>query len=155
MKRIVSLILALMLTLSLCACGEKEAEQVDLTAFYETLFPGDDAPMMMETDADMLDTIYPGLTEIPRVQTVAYTAAISLVPAEVVLIEVENADDVSKVEDILRARISYQVDDLGAWYPATIESWKNNSEVVSVGNYVALFVADTKDAMVESFRALF
>ena len=111
--------------------------------------------MMMEADADMLDTIYPGLTEIPRVQTVAYTAAISLVPAEVVLIEVENADDVSKVEDILRARISYQVDDLGAWYPATIESWKNNSEVVSVGNYVALFVADTKDAMVESFRALF
>ena len=134
MKRIVSLILALMLTLSLCACGEKEAEQVDLTAFYETLFTGDDAPMMMEADADMLDTIYPGLTDIPRV---------------------ENADDVSKVEDILRARISYQVDDLGAWYPATIESWKNNSEVVSVGNYVALFVADNKDAMVESFRALF
>lgn len=155
MKRFLSLFLAALMVLSLCACGKKDSADVDLSAFYETLFTEGDAPMMMELDEDLLDTFYPGLTEIPRLQTVAYAAAISSIPAEVVLVEVENADDAGKVEEILQARVSYQVDDLGAWYPETIEGWKNHSEIVSIGNCVALFVADSEDAMAESFRALF
>lgn len=156
-KRTLSLFLAIVLTLSLCACGDKSeaAQAPDLGAFYETLFTGSDAPAMMALDDDLLESLYPGLTDIPRAQTVAYTAAISSIPAEVVLIEVENDSDVSKVGEILRARISYQVDEHGAWYPETIEGWQNHSEIITEGRCIALFVADNKDAMVESFRAQF
>ena len=63
------------------------------------------------------------------------------------------------VKDIFQARIDYQVGDEnnpgGAWYPDTIEGWKNNSRIVSNGNYVMLVAVEGADSVVESFNALF
>jgi hypothetical protein len=145
----------------MAACSSGSATQseapfsTDLTAFYETLFQGDDAPMMMSVgdDADTLEYLYPGLGDIERVQTVVYTAAISAVAAEVAMVEVANADDVDAVKAIFQARIDAQVDG-GAWYPETIESWEKNSEIVVRDNYVCLFVYSEKDDMVAAFNAL-
>ena len=78
---------------------------------------------------------------------------------EIALVEVESADDVQAVKDIFQARIDYQVGDEtnpgGAWYPASIEGWKNNSRIVSNGNYVMLVAADGADDIVSAFNALF
>ena len=41
------------------------------------------------------------------------------------------------------------------WYPASIEGWKNNSRIVSNGNYVMLVAADGADDIVSAFNALF
>ena len=44
----------------------------------------------------------------------------------------------------------------GAWYPASIEGWKNGSRIVSNGNYVMLIaLSEGADDVVNSFNALF
>ena len=43
----------------------------------------------------------------------------------------------------------------GAWYPGPTEQWKNNSRVVSNGNYVMMVVHENCDAIVDTFNALF
>lgn len=137
------------------------APAVDLAAFYTTVstLGGENAPAMMQADAEVMKTFYAGLSDIATKQSLAYLAMISAVAAEVALVEVENAADVQKVKDIFQARIDYQVGTEGApggaWYGATIENWKNNSAIVSNGNFVMLVVSEQKDTAVEQFNALF
>ena len=137
------------------------AASVDLTAFYESLTADEETwPALMQAEGEVLDAFYPGLSAIKTKQCAVYTAMISSAVAELALVEVENADDVQKVKDIFQARIDYQVGDDenpgGAWYPATIEGWKNGSRIVSNGSCVMLVVVnDGADAAVDSFNALF
>ena len=89
-----------------------------------------------------------------------YTAMISAAVGEIALVEVENAADVQAVKDIFQARVNYQVGDDenpgGAWYPQTIEGWKNGSRIVSNGNYIMLIaLSEGADDVVNSFNALF
>lgn len=173
-KKLLALTLALVLALSLAACGGKndkapdapaETEKTaDLGAFYASLTEGDKWPALMnltedESMAEMLESYYPGLSEIPTKQCGVYIAAITSAVGELALVEVENAEDVEKVEAIFQARIDYQVGDDanpgGAWYPETIEGWKNQSKIASHGNYVMLAVGEQAEAAVEAFEALF
>lgn len=85
---------------------------------------------------------------------------ISAVACEIALVEVANAADVETVKAIFQARIDYQTIDNGsgnpgAWYPATVEEWQNNSRIVSNGNFVMLIVWNDCDQIVEDFNALF
>lgn len=143
---------------------EESPKEIDLAAFYDTLRAENTWPELMNLTEDaamteLLDSYYPGLSEISTKQCGAYVAAISAAVGEIVLVEVENAGDVQAVEDIFQARIDYQVGDDtnpgGAWYPETIEGWKTKSQIVSKGNYVMLAVGDAAGAAVESFEALF
>lgn len=143
---------------------EEDRKEIDLAAFYETLRAESTWPELMslmedETVTELLDSYYPGLSEISTKQCGVYIAAISAAVGEIALVEVENADDAAKVEDIFQGRIDYQVGDDanpgGAWYPETIEGWKTKSRIVSHGNYVMLAVGDPADAAVERFEALF
>ena len=169
-KPLAALALALALILSLAACGGKQgdasgsSEPVDLTAFYDTLRAESTWPELMnvtedETMKELLDSYYPGLSEIPTKQCGVYIAAISAAVGEIALVEVENAEDVQAVADIFQARVDYQVGDDtnpgGAWYPETIEGWKTKSQIVSHGNYVMLAVGDAAEAAVERFEGLF
>jgi hypothetical protein len=157
MKKLTCLALALMLSLGLTACGggsdNTAAFSTDLTAFYDTLFQGEDAPAMMELTDDLLDSVYPGLNQVALKQCVVYTPMISAVAAEAAMVEVADQADVQTVRDIFQARIDSQVDG-GAWYPETIEQWEQNSEIVVRDNYICLFVGTDKDEMVSAFNAL-
>lgn len=138
----------------------KPAPSADLAAFYESLTGGEEWPAMMQAEGEVLDAFYPGLSGIAANQCLVYTAMISAAVGEIALVEVQNADDVQKVKDIFQARIDYQVGDDenpgGAWYPASIEGWKNGSRIVSNGNYVMLVaLSDGADGVVDSFNALF
>ena len=133
---------------------------MDLAAFYETVASGDNMPALMQLEGEMLEALYPGLSAIKTKQCGAYTAMISAAVGEIALVEVENAADVQAVKDIFQARIDYQVGDDqnpgGAWYPASIEGWKNGSRIVSNGNYVMLIaLSEGADDVVNSFNALF
>ena len=107
---------------------------------------------------ELLDSYYPGLSELAAKQCGVYIAAISAAVGEIALVETENAGDAQKAAEIFQARIDYQVGDDanpgGAWYPETIEGWKTKSHVVSNGNFVMLAVGDSA-AAVESFENLF
>ena len=133
---------------------------MDLTAFYETLSADEDWPAMMLAEGEVLDAFYPGLSDIAANQCAVYTAMISASVGEIALVEVQNAGDVQKVKDIFQARIDYQVGDDenpgGAWYPQTIEGWKDGSRIVSNGNFVMLVATYEKsDDVVTAFNALF
>lgn len=143
--------------------SEPQAD-ADLAAFYASLTESAEWPALMnltedETMTELLDSYYPGLSELSAKQCGVYVAAISAAVGELALVEVENAEDVEKVKDIFQARIDYQVGDDnapgGAWYPATIEGWKTKSHIVSHDNYVMLAVGDNAGAAVDAFEALF
>ena len=174
MKKIFALTLALILALSLAACGGKndkapetpaETEKTaDLSAFYASLTEGDKWPALMSLTEDaasteMLDSYYPGLSEISTKQCGVYIAAITSAVGEIALVEVEDAEDAKTVEEIFQARIDYQVGDEenpgGAWYPETIEGWRKNSRIVTQGTCVMMAAGDAADDAVERFNALF
>ena len=163
MKKAISILLAAVMALSLTACGNSgnsgsgDALTIDLSAFYtemfNTVFPDpDNAPSMSEITGDDLDQTYPGLSDVETKQCVVYAPMITAVAYEVALVEVANADDAAKVQEIFQARIDTQIEG-GAFYPATVEAWQNQSEIVTRGSYVALFVGAEKDQMVEAFNA--
>ena len=135
------------------------SEEINLSAFYNTLREGNIWPELMDltTDANMkelLDSYYPGLAEIAAKQRRVYIAAMSAAVGEIALVEVENAEDVQAVEDIFQARIDYQIEN-GAFYPMTLEGWEQ-AESVTQGNVVALIVAQgSQDQAVDAFNALF
>ena len=137
-----------------------ESKSVDLSAFYTAVAGGENWPAMMQLESETLDALYPGLSAIQTNQCGVYTAMISAAVGEIALVEVQSASDVQAVKDIFQARIDYQVGDDqnpgGAWYPASIEGWKNGSRIVANGNYIMLIaLSDGADTVVDSFNALF
>lgn len=138
------------------------AAQADLQKFYEDVlakYEGDDFNATMAVEGDFLTSYYGDLANIPLKQQVIYQPMMSSVVCEIALAEVENADDVQKVKDVFQARIDYQVgtDDApgGAFYPESIEGWKNDSRVVSNGNFVMMIAWENCDKIVDDFNALF
>ena len=162
-KRILAMAMAVVCALTmLTACGSKEettpapdsAFSVDLNRFYtEIMDAAEEGPMMMDltADAELLEVMYPGLGAVETKQLVLASPAMSAVAVEFAFAEVANAADVETVKNAFQTRIDAQVAG-GAWYPETIEGWKNNSEIVVIDNYVCLFVCAEKDGMIEALR---
>lgn len=162
MKKLMAAVLALVMLLALAACGGdngggNQAEAPDLTKYYEDFMASlgaDNAPAMSELTDETIEGLYPGLNAIETRQKLMQTAMISAVAYEFALVEVANAEDVAKVQEILQARKDAQVDG-GAWYPETIASWEKG-EIIVNGNVVALIVAGEQQAdAVAAFNALF
>ena len=158
MKKLMSMMMALVLVLGLAACGSDggSKEAPDLQAYYDDFMTslGDNAPMMLEVTDELVDGLYPGLGDVELNQKVLMTAAISAVAYEMALVECADAGDVETVKGIFQARIDSQVNG-GAMYPATIEAWQN-AEILVNGNVVALIAAgEDQAAAVEAFNALF
>ena len=160
MKKIISALLALTIVFALAACGsnggQSQTEAPDLQAYYDDFMAslGDNAPMMMAIEGDMLESAYPGLSDYTLKQSVLQMAGISAVAFEMALVETESEEDAQAVEEIFQARVDSQIQG-GAMYPATIEAWENASVLVE-GCVVALIVAgEDQAAAVDAFNALF
>ncbi len=164
LKKILTLAMAAALAVSMVACGNTASkptatpEPVDLAAFGEKYVTAEQMPALLDTQEDMgkqiLDMNYAGLSDIETEQCLPYVSMMSVNNSEMVLVQVKNADDVSKVKDIFQARIDNMLSG-GTLYPETIEIWTNNAEIVENGNYVALVVGADKDTIVKEFNALF
>lgn len=156
MKKILSLGLALAMVLGVlagCSNGEKTAD-VNLEEFYQTIFTDpDNTPAMMPLEGEMLEAMYPGLTAVEMKQTVAYMPMITAVACEIVMVECANSSDVETVKEILQTRLDSQVENQFN-YPAVTEAWEKEAQVVSAGNYVALFVVSgMTEEVVTNFNA--
>lgn len=129
---------------------EVSDDTVDLAKFYEDIMAAaGTAPAMMEITSDLVDGLYPGLSDIELKQCVLYTPAIGAVAVEFAFVEVVNEDDVAAVESIFRTRIDTQIES-GAFYPSTVEGWQKHASIVNDGNIVCLFVCAEKDGMIEA-----
>ncbi len=164
LKKVSALALALMMALALCACGKAEPgpgaggnENVDLSAFYETMFADAKAEglTMEPVEGDFLENYYPGLSAVDCKQLVAYAPPMTSVAYEVALVEVSDPNDVETVKNILQARIDSQSTEGPGLYPETVEQWQLNARLVTNGNYVMLAVGEGSDHEVEAFNALF
>ena len=138
----------------------ESASGVDLADFCASVTGDQETwPALMAVEGETLDTFYTGLSAIATQQCLVQMAMISASGDEIALVEVENSGDVQAVKDIFQARIDYQVGDGtspgGAWYPAPTEMWRNESRIVSNGNFVMLVAHTGADAVVEQFNALF
>ena len=161
MKRIVSAALTVILVFALIACGgtndgQNGKQAPDLQQYYDDFMAslGDNAPMMMTIEGDMLEAAYPGLSEYTLKQSVMQMAGISAVAYEMALVEAQNETDAQEIKTIFQDRVDSQIKG-GAMYPATIEAWENAS-VIQDGNVVALIVAgEDQTAAVDAFNALF
>lgn len=110
----------------------------------------------MTLDAEMIGVYYEGLSDVAVIDMAVYMPMMSAVVCEIAIVEVADPADIDAVKEIFQNRIAYQVGDDenpgGAWYPESIEGWKNHSEVVVEGNYVMLIAWEGKDSAVEIFR---
>ena len=162
-KRILSLfLLAALCCALLAACGGQNGAAsdgqdstfgpVDLAEFYQSIMDAAaEAPAMVELTGEMLDGLYPGLSDLELKQCVVYSPAISAVAMEFAFVEVADSADVEAVQEIFQERIDAQIDG-GAFYPATVEAWQNDAEIVVLDNYVCLFVCAEKDGMIAALR---
>jgi hypothetical protein len=158
MKKRNILTLALLMVGLLAACGANPSatKDVDLTAYYDTLAEtyewGDG--YMVDIEDEMLDSYYPGLSDISTKQFIAKMPIMSAVVNEVVLMECESEDDAASAAAILQDRITTQAEG-GAWYPESMEAWEK-AQVVQQGTYVAMLAsASYQDELVDSFHQLF
>lgn len=163
MKKVIAFALALMMIFALCACGPvtgpgpAQNANVDLAAFYETMFADAkaDGLMMERLEGDMLEMFYPGLSAVECKQLVVYAPPMTAVAYEAALIEVANSSDVETVKGILQARVDSQSTEGPGMYPETVEQWQKNSAIVTNGNYLMLVVGEGAAHEVEAFNALF
>ena len=160
MKKWMTLALtALLLTSVLTACGgtgKTETVDVDLEAFYDTIEEtyGWNNGYMVDIEGDMLESYYPGLSDIRTEQFVAKMPMMSSVVNEMVFMQCETEDEADQAAAILQDRIDVQAGG-GAWYPESMEAW-SKAQIIQHGAYVAMFAsASYQQEMVDGFEALF
>ena len=156
MKKLSVLLCAMLL---LTACGRSEGTTVpdiDLEDFFESLeeeYQWGEG-YMVEIEGEMLESAYPGLSDIPTEQFVAKMPIMSSVVNELVFLQCRTEEDAANAAAILQDRIDVQADG-GAWYPESMEAW-GNGIVIQQGTYVGLIAsAEHQDEISEKFNHLF
>ena len=144
-KRILALLTAALLLMATACGGDTgntdvpDTSDVALNSFYAGLAEkygwtedaadsGPDDLLMTNIEGDMLESYYPGLSDLTTKQLVAKMPMMSSVVNELVFVQCETEEDAAKAAEILQSRISYQVGDEtnpgGAWYPESIAAWE-------------------------------
>lgn len=165
-----SVLLAAALSVSLLAgCGSgpdagssgsaNPGTQVDLTAFADKVQSSYELPNLTQADQELIDSYYPGLSDLSLEQSAIYVSMMSMSNGELALVQLSDAADVDKAEESFQSRIDYMVGDGngpgGAWYPEPTRIWDECSRIVSNGNYVMMVVSESCDSIVSDFNNLF
>ena len=130
------------------------ASDVNLTNFYQTVLNSYAFPPMEVLPTDFIANMFPGLASIPAVQRVVSVPMMSGTASALVLVQVTNSSDVSAVKAILQDHVNTQIA-RNANYPAVVDAYQNNIQIVSHDSYVMLVVHESCDAIVSQFNALF
>lgn len=166
MKKMMCVLLATVMMLTLVACGDRDISQnkgndaqqtqsVDLEKVAEDAIAalGDEYPMFPVESAAELDAYYPGLTDVETKQLVVYQPAVSGYGCELVMVEVANEADAEAVRAILQQRVDSLAND--TTYPENAPAWKNNSAVTINGSYVVMGVLPEGITLPAAFKAEF
>ena len=139
--------------------SSSSGSKVDLQTFYDATVGKYEFGFLELADKDILDLVYPGLSDIDAEQMLIYVVMISMNNGEFGLVQVKDSKDVDAVKAVFQARVDYMVGDGngpgGAQYPMAMDQWENNSRIVSNGDYVMLIVHENCDDIVNEFNALF
>ena len=152
MKKVISLILALALLMSMSACGgKKETASVDVKALYESY--SQYLPEMFYPDeATLLNFL--GIRAEDCVQYKVAICAEGLRADEVWLIEAKDAAALENLTALANARIQSKLDETETYAPDQYLIVQK-AEVLTNGLYLALFISPDVDALKAGFEAAF
>lgn len=150
MKKIISLILAAALLLTLAACGAKEeTKSVDLNALYESY--ADYLPDMFLPDADTMMNFL-GIDTADCKQYVVSICGDGMRADEVWLIEAKDQAALERLKELAQTRIVSKEDETISYapdqYAVVLEA-----ELLTNGHYLALLISPDVDAMKAGFEA--
>lgn len=147
MKKIASLlVLALIISTCLMACGKQAAKvedkDLDLTAVYDKVIAAQEAPesimMFEETYPELIEGLYPGLSDVNTEKFVLYTPPITGFACEICMVKVVDEKDLETVKRIFQARIDSGISG-GACDEEVAELWKD-AQIQEYGKYAAMIV---------------
>ena len=138
MKRIVSLILALVMMLCLTACGGKNQKDVNMEALYQTL--QETLPDMILLEDEGLRLNLMGIQEADCVQVITAVCADGLRTDEVWLIEAKDAAALERISALAENRLIAKGEESITYSP---EQYAVVQKAVTVteGMYFALLVS--------------
>ena len=153
MKKVLSLMLALVLVLSLAACGGKteEVADVDVNALYDSF--GQYMPDMFFPDEDTMMNFL-GIDAKDCKQYMVAICAEGMRSDEVWLIQAKNASSLEKLKKLAETRIEAKKDETVSYAPdqyVVVEK----AVVLTKGNYLALLISPDVDALKAGFEAAF
>ena len=160
MKRVLILALSIIMAISLAACSKTKdntnenqnpntnqeeqtpnIETFDLKEVYNSILASQEnsegLTLFEETDDEIIESFYPGISDIALKQKAFYFPPIAGFACEIALVEVEDSKDVEKVKQIFNYRIKTGATTEGC-DPGLEEVWERNAKVQSDGNYVCM-----------------
>lgn len=161
MKRVLILALSIIMAISLAACSKTKyndnenqnpninqeeqttssIETFDLKEVYNSILASQEdsngLTLFEETDDEIIESFYPGISDIALKQKAFYFPPIAGFACEIALVEVEDSKDVEKVKQIFNDRIKTGATTEGC-DPGIEEVWERNAKVQSEGNYVCM-----------------
>lgn len=153
MKKVLSLMLALSLVLSMAACGGKaeEVASVDVNALYESYGPY--MPDMFYPDeATLLDFL--GIDVEDCVQYKVAICAEGMRTDEVWLIEAKDETALETLRQLAQTRIESKLDETVSYAPDQYVIVEK-AELLTHGLYLALLISPDSDALKAGFEAAF
>lgn len=153
MKKVLSLLLALSLVLSMAACGGKaeETASVDVNALYESyseympeMFYPDDATMLNFLGIDVQDCA----------QYKVAICAEGMRADEVWLIEAKDEASLETLRELAQTRINSKLDETVTYAPDQYVIVEK-AEILTNGLYLALLISPDVDALKAGFEAEF
>jgi hypothetical protein len=153
MKKVISLILAMALVLSLAACGGKQEEAVslDIDALFEsyTQYLPD---MFYPDEATMLNFL--GINAEDCAKYKVAICAEGMRSDEIWLIEAKDEGALENLRQLAETRIQSKLDETVSYAPdqyVVVEK----AQLLTNGLYLALFISPDVDAMKSGFEAAF
>ena len=153
MKKMISLLLALALMLTLAACGGKAEEPVsiDVKALYESY--GQYMPDMFFPDEDTMMNFL-GISVEDCVQYQVAICAEGMRADEVWLMEAKDAAALENLKELAETRVQAKLDETVSYAPdqyVVVEK----AVILTNGNYLALLISPDVDALKADFEAAF
>lgn len=149
MKKYISLLLALTLVLSLCACGGKKEAVLDTKALYESFLPN--LPDMFYPDEDMLLNFL-GIQTEDCVQYQVAICAEGMRSDEVWLIEAKDDAALARLQQLAQTRITAKLDETEFYAPDQF-TVVQKAEVLTHGRYLALLISPDVETLKAGFEA--
>lgn len=162
MKKIFAVWMALILVLSLAACGENGNTtgstqgntaaplQLNMTELYTNITKDATMPEMIQVGSDMLLDLY-GIRPEDCKQSLVYICSNSLQADEIWLLEAKDAATVETLKNLAQSRIDQKDAESITYSPAQNEIVKK-AQIIVVGNYLVMICSPDVEAMAAAFR---